>query len=310
MAARAGRRARRAAPCRAPRAARGRGTGGRRPRRRAAPWVSLAVRACALGRLVVLGGEEHLGRLLGHLAAGEVHAALEQRDRVRARRAGPRPGRRSSPTATRASAKPCGSAARARRHGPGRPRSRRVEAGARLAVAGGAGGLDAEQQRVAVAVERQRPEAEDVARTSRPCATGGRATASGSAPRRCRASPRAPRRPASRPSARGRRRRPGPRRRRGPSASQRDGGRVQAGGEVDRARARRGVMRPPPGRWRAPGSPAAAIAALTSRDRELAPVEDAGGEDGVGAAVADRRHEVGRARGAARGDDRDPARAR
>jgi hypothetical protein len=37
-------------------------------------------------------------------------------------------------------------------------------------------------------------------------------------------------------------------------------------------------------------------------------VEDRGGEDRVGAAVADRGHEVVRAGGAARGDDRHPTR--
>ena len=41
--------------------------------------VAVAIRAGRLGRGVVLGGEQDLGRLLGDLAAGRVDAAVEQR---------------------------------------------------------------------------------------------------------------------------------------------------------------------------------------------------------------------------------------
>ena len=84
--------------------------------------------------------------------------------------------------------------------------------------------------------------------------------------------------------------------------------RVETRGDVDRPGAD-GHAAAPAGAART-GSPAAAIAALTSAIETSRRWKIAGGEDGVGAALADRGHEVGRARGAARGDDRDAGPAR
>ena len=199
-----------------------------------------------LGRGVVLGGHEDLGGLLGDLAAGRVDAALEQRGRVGARRAG---RRRGAAIVDQSGLEP--GEALGRRARPARRRGRSSSA-SRDGRSGRPGRRSRAGRR-----RRSRPRdrrAGGRCRSSRPCARGGRASGSGSGPRRSRGSRRAPRRPCRRASGRGRRRRPG----RSPGTSP-SGPKATAGAATDRAP----VMRRPAGRG-GPAGPAAAIAALTS----------------------------------------------
>ena len=101
-----------------------------------------------------------------------------------------RPARSTPPSSSSPCRSPRAASRRARRSSPTGPRARRspaarrrsavgavlpvgVEAGPRPPVAGRARpGSTPEQQRVAVAVERERAEPQDVAATTRPCATG------------------------------------------------------------------------------------------------------------------------------------------
>ena len=109
------------------------------------------------------------------------------------------------------------------------------------AVAGRADRVDRDEERVAVAVDGEVDAAAGRCRSSRPCATAGRATGSGSGPRRSRASRPAPRRPCRRPSAPGRRRRPGRRPGRGRRGPKRDGrGRLRGRASCDGLRRRAG----------------------------------------------------------------------
>ena len=220
----------------------------------------------------------------------------------RARRA-----RRSSPTGARARRSPAsrrspgssvGSDAAAGRGrlggveaGHGARQGVRVEARPGVAVAGRAGRLRADQQRVAVAVERERAEAQHVARrlalAPQPAARPGVEVDLA----RCRASRPAPRRPASRPSAPGRRRRPG---RRPPRGLRRPSGPwpgSSAAVEVDGARAGRARLMPDTSAvplTGPDGQPGGRHHGLDLGDRDLAAVEDPGREHRVGAAVADR----------------------
>ena len=148
-----------------------------------------------LGHGIVLGGDEDLGGLLGHLARGGVDAGVEQGRRVGAGRAGRRRDRRWSPRASRARRSPgCAVSAGA----PSASKQLRVS---RWHV--GPCGVDGEQQGVAVAVDLELDHGQRVCRSSRPCARGGRASASGSGPRRSRSSRRAPPRPCRPASGRG-----------------------------------------------------------------------------------------------------------
>ena len=67
-----------------------------------------------------------------------------------------------------------------------------------------------------------------------------------------------------------------------------------------------GLMRAPPCRWTGGPGARGGERGLDVADRDLAAVEDRRGEDGVGAAVDDRRDHVRGAGRAARGDDRHP----
>ena len=161
----------------APPAARGRGRAGRPPRRRgplgvcrrSAPAASAVASSLAAIRTSVASSVT--------FAAGGVDAAVEQRGRVRARRADRRRATRSSPRASRARRSPASSAPPARRRG----RSSSASRGGTSARPG-----RPDQDRVGVAVEREIDETELVARWSRPCARAGRGTASGNGPRRSR----------------------------------------------------------------------------------------------------------------------------
>ena len=85
----------------------------------------------------------------------------------------------------------------------------RVEAAPRPAMAGRAGRSNRGQDRVAVAVEGEVDDPEHVGPSSRPCASAVRAIVNGSGAGQSRAWPRAPPRRCKRPSAPGRRPRPG-----------------------------------------------------------------------------------------------------
>ena len=125
-------------------------------RRSAVSPASAARVAAERGRGVVLGGEEHLGGLLGDLAADGVHATVEQATSCRSP-----PGARSARDAivdqsVSSQAKPCV----VRSAGA----SGRIEARPHVAVAGRSDRVDGHEQRVAVAVDGDVDEPQDVAR--------------------------------------------------------------------------------------------------------------------------------------------------
>ncbi len=169
---------------RARRAARGCGRGDRRPRRRGRPGSPARSAPARLGRGVVLGRDQDLGRLLGDLPARPRRRHPRGARRVRPGRPW-RPASAIVAQSVSSQAKPCSVGVRAgvRRRAADRVAGGRVEAAPRSAVAGRAGRIDGQEQRVAVAVERDRRGARARSRSSRPSATGGRATASGSGPR-------------------------------------------------------------------------------------------------------------------------------
>ena len=153
-----------------------------------------------------------------------------------------------------------------------------------LAVAGRPDRIGRDEQRVAVAVGRERHAGAGRCPTSRPCATGDRGNGNGNGPRPRRRWPPRPRRPCTRPSAPARRSPPGPR-----------PGRGRRGRTGCAARRRPGQRRGPAGHVTASRiahsdrEAGRGHGVLDRRDRVDAAVEDRGGQDGIGTAVARRR---------------------
>ena len=130
------------------------GRAGRPPRRQARSGPQ-SEPSRALGGRVILGGHEDLGRFLGHLAGGGIDAAIEQlavyEPAGRSRLGGDRRPEGLEPGETLAAG------------GRRSPRRGRVEAAPGAAMAGRPCRIHGQEERVPVAIERDRDEAQDVA---------------------------------------------------------------------------------------------------------------------------------------------------
>ena len=222
------------------------------------------------------------------LRPDRVHAAVEQLRRVRALGPGRGPLRDRRPEALEPRE------ALAARVG----RAVWIEAGALAAVAGRADRIGRDEQRVAVAVDRDRAQPQHVAARlallPEPAARPGVEVDLAGRD----ASRRAPRDPSTRASGRGRRGRPGRR----PERGRRRGHATTSTANV-RSSCRGAVVE-------ADGDAGRGHRRLHVRDGVHPPVEDRRREHRIGVAVANGRHEVGRARRPARRHDRDRDRGR